>query len=171
MCKGTGRFIRLSLHLSPITLPSPVCHAQPLVSSLSAGNLIKVTSRLLPCSPYAGDCPCLSFGWESYTCLKLTNVPRLKLPSLLILYFLKIKKAAISPLHSHLVLWFSLTLSSSLFRAECVSVYPWLPAPLGSISRLHLFEGFLIWGLGQPQSNVPSSIITAEERRGGGEEG
>lgn len=52
----------------------------------------------------------------------------------------------------------------------CVlSVYPWLPLPKGSISRLHLFEGFLIWGLGQPQSTVPSSIIPAEEQRGGEE--
>ncbi|TNN84631.1 hypothetical protein EYF80_005046 [Liparis tanakae] len=39
--------------------------------------------------------------------------------------------------------------------------------PQGSISRLHLFEGFLIWGLGQPQSTVPSSIIPSRgaERR------
>lgn len=52
----------------------------------------------------------------------------------------------------------------------CVlSVYQWLPVPKGSISRLHLFEGFLIWGLGQPQSTVPSSIIPAEEQRGGEE--
>lgn len=50
----------------------------------------------------------------------------------------------------------------------CVlSVYPWLPAPKGSISKLHLFEGFLIWGLGQPRSTVPSSIIPAEEQSGG----
>lgn len=49
----------------------------------------------------------------------------------------------------------------------CVfSVYSWLPTPKGSISRLHLFEGFLIWGLGQPQPTVPSSIILAEEQRG-----
>lgn len=32
-----------------------------------------------------------------------------------------------------------------------------------------MFEGFLIWGLGQPQSTVPSSIIPAEEHRGGEE--
>lgn len=52
----------------------------------------------------------------------------------------------------------------------CVlSVSPWLQVPKGSISRLHLFEGFLIWGLGQPQSAVPSSIIPAEEQRGGEE--
>lgn len=29
-----------------------------------------------------------------------------------------------------------------------------------------MFEGFLIWGLGQPQSTVPSSIIPAEQQRG-----
>lgn len=52
----------------------------------------------------------------------------------------------------------------------CVlSVSPWLQVPKGSISRLHLFERFLIWGLGQPQSAVPSSIIPAEEQRGGEE--
>lgn len=52
----------------------------------------------------------------------------------------------------------------------CVlSVSPWLSAPQGSVSRLHLFEGFLIWGLGQPQSTVPSSIIPTEQQRGGEE--
>lgn len=52
----------------------------------------------------------------------------------------------------------------------CVlSFYPWLPVPRGGISSLHLFEGFLIWGLGQPQSSVPSSIIPVEERREGEE--
>lgn len=49
-------------------------------------------------------------------------------------------------------------------------LYPWLPVPRGGISSLHLFEGFLIWGLGQPQSSVPSSIIPAEEQREGEEE-
>lgn len=46
-------------------------------------------------------------------------------------------------------------------------VSPCLPAPKGSISKLHLFEGFLIWGLGQPRPTVPSSIIPAEEQSGG----
>lgn len=62
-------------------------------------------------------------------------------------------------------------LSTCLFVLECVSClsYPWLPVPKGGISSLHLFEGFLIWGLGQPRSGVPSSIIPVEEQREGEE--
>lgn len=68
-------------------------------------------------------------------------------------------------------LCFCLLLSLCLFKPECgvLSVQPQLPAPRGSISRLHLFEGFLIWGLGQAKSTVPSSIIPAEEQRRGEE--
>lgn len=52
----------------------------------------------------------------------------------------------------------------------CVlSFYPWLPVPRGGISSLHFFEGFLIWGLEQPRSSMPSSIIPVEEQREGEE--
>lgn len=58
----------------------------------------------------------------------------------------------------------------SLSARMCVlSLYPRLPVPRGGISSLHLFEVFLIWGLGQPQSGVPSSIIPVEEQREGEE--
>lgn len=84
---------------------------------------------------------------------------------------LKSQKHVIS-LHSWApALCFCLLLSLCLFKPErgVLSVQPQLPAPRGSISRLHLFEGFLIWGLGQAKSTVPSSIIPAEEQRRGEE--
>lgn len=71
----------------------------------------------------------------------------------------------ITPLFSFPLIYLSLS------AEKCaLSSYPWLPVPRGGISSLHLFEGFLIWGLGQTRSSVPSSIIPGEEQREGEEE-
>lgn len=52
--------VSVSPSLSSIILFFSICHAQLLISSVSAGNLIKMTSRFLPRSPYTYNCLSLS---------------------------------------------------------------------------------------------------------------
>lgn len=72
--------LSVSPSLSSIILFSSICHAQLLISSVSAGNLIKVTSRFLPHSPYTDNClrllhsSCLSLIISHILCLNLKLV-------------------------------------------------------------------------------------------------
>lgn len=122
--------LSVSPSLSSIILFSSICHAQLLISSVSAGNLIKVTSRFLPHSPYTDNClrllhsSCLSLILSHILCLNLKLVlnvyPSFCSSSCLCSYCipLKPKKHVIS----HLCLpGSSFPLSSCLFKPEWVS--------------------------------------------------
>lgn len=160
----------LLYHFSFPLLHHYLVPAQPLLSSLPAGNLIKVTSRFLPHSPYTYNCHCLLHSY-CLSVFPLTLFVRiLNLPASFNFSSsdtpLKLKEKALAFLLPSIHLWVSHALNLSVFKQECVSCLG-LPAPWGIVSRVHLFEGFLIRGLGQPQSTMPSSIIPAEEWRGG----
>lgn len=146
--------VSVSPSLSSIILFFSICHAQLLISSVSAGNLIKMTSRFLPRSPYTYNCLSLSL-----CCSHLHSVQ---------IFTLSLKKYSRFTLmsgHSLLLSGSSLRLSPPLFKPGWVSRLPAHGSQLPGVA----FPGFIclrVSNLGTGTTSVHHALVN-HPRRGG----